>query len=107
MKNTKNINLSAVNEVKAVEQIKFIDGTFNTEDASEILLAVLNDKINFHSSLLLSNTERLGVDASNSQLRIKELRADKERVVAMMKEAKESGALVKVGSTISIELISK
>jgi hypothetical protein len=107
MKNTKNINPIAINEVTAVEQIKFIDGTFNTEDASEILLAVLNDKINFHSTLLFSNTERFGVDASNSQLRIKELRADKERVVAMMKEAKESGALVKVGSTISIELISK
>jgi hypothetical protein len=107
MKNTKNINPIAINEVTAVEQIKFIDGTFNTEDASEILLAVLNDKINFHSTLLFSNTERFGVDASNSQLRIKELREDKERVVAMMKEAKESGALVKVGSTISIELISK
>ena len=107
MKNTKKINLTAVNEVKSAEQIKFIDGTFNTEDASEILLAVLNDKINFHSTLLFSNTERFGVDASNSQLRIKELRADKERVAAMMKEAKESGALVKVGSTISIELISK
>jgi hypothetical protein len=107
MKNTKNIIPIAINEVTAVEQIKFIDGTFNTEDASEILLAVLNDKINFHSTLLFSNTERFGVDASNSQLRIKELREDKERVVAMMKEAKESGALVKVGSTISIELISK
>ena len=52
MKNTKNINLIAVNEVKSAERIKFIDGTFNTEDASEILLAVLNDKINFHSTCL-------------------------------------------------------
>jgi|AntAceMinimDraft_11_1070367.scaffolds.fasta_scaffold33926_2 hypothetical protein len=107
MKNIKNISQIAVNEVKSAEQIKFIDGTFNTEDASEILLAVLNDKINFHSSLLFSNMERFGVDASNSKLRIKELRADKERVIALMKEAKESGALVKVGSTISIQLTSK
>ena len=107
MKDTKNIIPAGVTKANLIENIKFIDGTFNTEDASEILLAVLNDKINFHSTLLFSNTERFGVDASNSQLRIKELRADKERVVAMMKEAKESGALVKVGSTISIELISK
>jgi hypothetical protein len=107
MKNTKNINPTAVNEVKAVEQIRFIDGTFNTGDALEILLAVLNDKINFHSSLLLSNMERFGVDTSNSEQRIKELRADKERVGALMTEAKESGALVKIGSTISIQLNSK
>ena len=107
MKDTKTIHLIAVNEVKNVEQIRFIDGTFNRGEALEILLAVLNDKINFHSSLLLSNMERFGVDTSNSEQRIKELRAEKERVGALMKEAKKSGALVKIGSTISIQLISK
>jgi 23S rRNA U2552 (ribose-2'-O)-methylase RlmE/FtsJ len=107
MENTKNIDSMAVNEVNPIENVKFIDGTFNTEDASEILLAVLNDKINFHSSLLLSNIERFGVDTSNSEKRIHELRAEKKRVIVLIKEAKESGELVKIGSTISIELIGK
>lgn len=107
MKNTKNIDSTAVNEANPIDNIKFIDGTFNTEDASEILLAVLNDKINFHASLLLSNIERFGVDTSNSEKRIQELRAEKKRVIAMIKKAKESGELLKIGSTISIELIGK
>ena len=93
-----------VNEI-ATEEIRFIDGTFNAADAEEVLLSVLRDKINFHACLLHSNMERFGVDASNSELRIKELRAERDRVKAMIKSAKEEGALVNIDSTISIKLV--
>lgn len=91
--------------VIAQSEVRFIDGTFNTEDAGEILLAVLRDKINFHAALLHSNMERFGVDASNSEQRIKELRTEKERVKTLIAKAKETGALVKIDSTINIQLI--
>ncbi len=107
MKHSKDTFSELVNKLKSVEQIRFIDGTFNTKDASEILLAVLGDKIKFHSSLLLSNIERFGVDTSNSEQRVKELRAERERIIELMQKAKESNNLIKINSTINIELISK
>jgi hypothetical protein len=107
MKDTKNIIPAGITKANLIENIKFIDGIFNTEDASEILLAVLNDKINFHASLLLSNIERFGVDTSNSEKRIQELRAEKKRLVELIKVAKGSGALLEIASIISIKLIDK
>jgi hypothetical protein len=107
MKHIKNTDEVRANELKADEQIKFIDGTFNAEDALEVLLSVINDKINFHSSLLLSNKERFGVDASNSEKRIEELRSEKLSVMELLEEAKSSGALVKINSSINIELLHK
>jgi hypothetical protein len=107
MKDTKNIIPAGITKANLIENIKFIDGIFNTEDASEILLAVLNDKINFHASLLLSNIERFGVDTSNSKKRIQELRAEKKRLVELIKVAKGSGALLEIASIISIKLIDK
>ncbi len=91
-------------EVVRAKRVKFIDGTFNVHDAKEVLIAVLQDKVNFHGNLLLSNLERFGVDASNSEQRIVELRAEMEKVRLMLEDAEKSGALIQIDSQIEIKV---
>lgn len=105
MKNNKEQKVDLTTKEIATEEVRFIDGTFNAADAEEILLSVLRDKINFHACLLHSNMERFGVDASNSELRISELREEKERVKEIINRAKEAGALVNIDSPIRLKLV--
>ena len=89
-------------EKRIEKNVRFIDGTFNAGDAKEILLAVLQDKVNFHGNLLLSNMERFGVDASNSEQRIAELRKEIESMRSLIADAEKEGAVVQIDSAIQI-----
>lgn len=103
MINTQHTN-QLKNDAGVDTTVRFIDGTFNAEDASEVLLSVIKDKIRFHGALLLSNIERFGVDASNSEQRIAELKEELEVVRNTLARAKKEGKLVTIKSKIQISL---
>ena len=86
------------------EQIKLIDGTFSPEGAAEVLFAVLDDKIRFHNIRILSIQERFGGDTSQSENRIKELKAAKAKVKEVLDEAKRTGAEVELFSMVDIKV---
>lgn len=85
--------------------IKLIDGTYKVEDAGEILLSVLGDKIRFHNINSLGSIERACDDSYNSDVRLKELNADRERVLELLKNNKSENKQIKINCKIEIEVV--
>jgi hypothetical protein len=103
MENTlKTSNLSNESSADVSNEVLFIDGIFTSDDASEILLTVVDDKIRYHEKLLFRNTLRYGVDTNNSEQRIMELKEELKKIRDLMIEAKAEGKLVEVKSVIEI-----
>lgn len=89
------------------EPIRLIDGTFTAEEAREILLNLFNYKINFHELKNFSSWERNGMSHPHSSVRLPELKADRERITAMISEAMASGDELIVLSTVSIQRVKR
>lgn len=87
-------------------QIQLVKGDFNPLEASQIILSLINEKINFHK------IERLQIWEGNHNCetepldkRIEEL--EKEKVVAkeIIAKAKRLGAQIKINGVLEISLI--
>lgn len=86
------------------KKIKFIKGKFSPEAAKEVLLNLLNQKIQFHSLQNFSSEERFGKPVPGSQKRIEELKEAKEKVVSITDKAARENLSLKVDSIIHISL---
>lgn len=64
-------------------QFALIDNTYKAENAREVITSLINDKIKFLNIQMLSNQERFGSDVSHIQQRVKELEADRNRMIAL------------------------
>lgn len=85
---------------------KLIDGQFNPSEAKNILFALLNSKINFHSLESLGIAIRTNGDVSVHEKRIKELKQTNSSIYQLLEFAQEKKMKVKVNSLIEIELIN-
>jgi hypothetical protein len=90
--------------MKPAQSIKFIKGTFNPDEAKEVLLNLLTHKINFHSLKNFSSEERFGKSIEGSQKRIAELQESKEKIVSLVEFAIKENKNIDVVSTIEITL---
>lgn len=86
--------------------IRLIEGTFNAHDAAEILLNVLSDKINFHQVQLLSSQDKTTEEMEYSQKRYDNLRAAREEVTQMVRNAKANNQTLEIFSNIDIRIKS-
>ncbi len=85
--------------------IKLIDGTYKVEDAGEILLSVLGDKIRFHNINNLGSNERACQDSYNSDTRLKELNADRDSIIQLLKKYNDNDKQIKISCIIEIEVV--
>lgn len=79
-----------------------IKGTFNPDQAADVLFKLINDKITYHQLLLFSHEERFGADVNNSRTRIAELTDMKSRLEEAILEAQEKGYQLSIQSDIRI-----
>jgi len=84
--------------------IPLIAGTFECEDANELLLSLINYKIQFHEFRHFSLQERFGVNDAVSQTRIHELASARLKIIAYVELAKSLNCQVCVHSNLSISL---
>lgn len=84
--------------------IKLIDSTYTAEEACEVLLSLLNDKIKFLKIKAHSIEERYSGDTTHLEQRIKELTADRERIFNVLQDAREKGLEVELVGLVNIEL---
>lgn len=87
--------------------INLIAGEFNPVEAREILLKLVDTKINFHKVQSLSTYIHYGHSNIDSEDRIKELKEAKEQINALVQRAIETNSNIEVGSTIDIALKAK
>ncbi|MBU2951891.1 hypothetical protein KO493_14420 [Tamlana agarivorans] len=89
---------------KKVQKINSIDGVFTVSEASDIINAVLNVKINFHKLNRLSITE--GNDKDDCVFdsgRIAELMNEQQKAKEFLSLARVNGKKLKIKSVIQIE----
>lgn len=84
--------------------IPLIVGTFECEDANELLLSLINYKIQYHQFRHFSVQERFGIDDATSQTRMRELASARLEIMEYLELAKSLNCLVTVRSTLSIKL---
>lgn len=85
------------------QDIKLIEGNFSPSEATDIINAVLDVKINFHKLQRLSKTEG---DTNDSCCfdndRIDELLAAKQQVKKLFNSIRENGGKISINSSITI-----
>lgn len=91
---------------EVTQKINLIDGQFTPSEASDVMEALIREKINFHKvqrlQLLIGDdnceTEELGG-------RIAELQKEKQKAKAFFAEARRAGRNVVINGTIEISFV--
>lgn len=104
------IHLSAPQPSKAklmkdTHQFQLIDGTFRPEDASRVLLSLVDRKMDYHRAEKFSNEERFGRDSSHSEKRLGELARLKEALSDLLASAETGRQNVAISGRIEITLL--
>jgi hypothetical protein len=90
--------------MKHDEKFAMVKGKFTAGDAKEVLLSLINHKINFHELKNFSAEERFGKKDKHSLERVKELREMKSRVLELIDEAEKKGQQLRIDSLVKIGL---
>lgn len=84
-------------------EYKLIDGKFTAHEAREILLDMINKKIQFHQLKNFSSEERFGKSLPSSLKRIKELEKDKVDVLNKIEIAMLGQYELRIQASIVVE----
>ena len=93
--------------MKTNESIKLIDGLYSPEKAKEILVNVINSKIQFHALQSLSAWEKNGYKDLEVNKRLLELKESKEYILTLFDQLDDSINCVEMKASIEITFTSK
>jgi hypothetical protein len=85
------------------EKVQLIAGTFDPADAKDILVALINSKINFHHLKNFSSEERFGEPCTSSKERIEQLKEARQMVIDILQAAADNDDKVIIDSVIKIK----
>lgn len=86
-----------------IEKLVLIEGDFEAEQATEILMNIFSTKIHFHEMKNFSSQEQFGEHDEIAQKRIPALRNEMKKLEEILSEAKNKKLLIH--SEIHISLI--
>ncbi|PIB30849.1 hypothetical protein BFP77_03480 [Maribacter sp. 4U21] len=90
---------------KTMQKINLVDGNFTVSEASDVVLALLNEKINFHKLQRLSLCE--GYSEANTKYpdeRITELEHEKSIAKDFFAQARAEGLTLKIDGVLKISV---
>ncbi len=90
--------------MKKTENIELIKGTFTPEQAHEILLKLLDSKINFHNLKNWSSNEKFGKPDAYSEQRLKYLKESRKMVETLVSTSLSEGKNMVINSSIEINI---
>ena len=82
------------------KSIKFIDGTFSAEEAKQIILTLLQNKIDFHSRESMSLYERSNQAEDPHAKRREVLLKTKKEMIAYFEKSIDEGKVLTIQSDI-------
>ena len=82
-----------------------ISGSFSPDAARQLLMSLINHKINFHELNDWSHRERFGKDNPAAVKRVKELSQTRVDIAQLVEQATVMGLKLSINSNIEIELI--
>lgn len=92
-------------EVRTKQKIQLVDGIFTVSEASDVVLSLLNEKINFHKLQRLSLCE--GSQTANTKYpdeRITELEHEKSVAKDFFAQARSKGNTIKIDGILNITI---
>lgn len=90
------------------QSINLIDGSFSPSDAKDIVVALLNEKINYHKIKRLSITEgNLEDDCLYDSTRIDQLLEAKQKAINFFHELQGTNTFLEIDSTLTIKVKEK
>ena len=90
--------------MKKKETIELIKGSFTADEAREILLQMLNNKIKFHDLKNWSSMERFGKSDVFSEERLKSLKESRKKLEQLLAESISGEETITINSTIEINI---
>lgn len=84
------------------EIVSLIDGRFDAKEAREVLLKLINFKINFHEQKIFEFDERFGMVNEPSVMRLKELKESRRKLFQIVQNAEQNGEELIIESNIRI-----
>ena len=84
-------------------EFKLIDSSFTNEEASAVLLGLVNYKIQFHSQKIFSSDIRFGIDDVKSKKRIIELESIKNELIEYFDRIDDAEGIVRVSSIVNMK----
>lgn len=81
---------------------KLINGLYTPDEAKEILLTMVDSKINFHKLKSLSSLVRCNQPNEESEGRINELKEAKSQLLELIQKAREENTHLRIESTVHI-----
>jgi ubiquinone biosynthesis protein UbiJ len=89
-----------------LQQVQLIDGEFTASEASDVLNALLREKINFHKLNRLSLWEGdLDCDTSFDDSRLAKLQSAQKEVQELCKEVRLAGRKMRINGVLEIQII--
>lgn len=87
-----------------MHEFKLIDSSYTADEAREILLAIINSKIQFHQLKTFSHDIRFGCPDEHSEKRIKELEETRRAITQLLQEHGNSDVKFDVASTLTLTI---
>ena len=81
---------------------QLISGIFTPQEAKEVLLVLIDKKINFHNNHIFNKWERFGEHCQTSESRLKELRATRQNILKSIADAEEAGLNITLDCKLDI-----
>ena len=91
--------------MKKVYSVDLINSFFSKQEATELILGLINYKIDLHSNKLFSTQVKYGVEDEESKYRLERLSISREQIQAFFKESDDTH--FKLTAEIKIEPRSK
>lgn len=90
--------------METLHSLCLIDGLFTPEEANNVLLTLVQNKINFHNLEIFRMEERDGTLSSPSKKRLEALKEMNEKLIQIIQYAEKNQKKLKVFSSIDIEI---
>ncbi|MFN3196117.1 MAG: hypothetical protein ACE364_09230 [Chlorobiota bacterium] len=88
-----------------MKNISLINSSFEPKDAKQVLLSLLDYKIQFHNQKILSSFEKYGKEDEYSKNRIGQLKQEREKVLEMFNYNDFDGCTIALEAEVSIKVL--
>ncbi len=85
-------------------QFNLIDNTYSVDEAKELLLALVNDKIKFLDMHMFSLNERFGTDTTHLVKRVKELKASRAELVDVLRKLENDQHSIDINCAVKLTI---
>jgi len=88
-------------------ELKLIDSTYTADDAKEVIITLINHKIQFLGLKKLQIIEQKGGDTSHIESRIAELDAARTELRTKIDSSEDKTQEFKISSNVNVQLLEK